>query len=410
VSTEKRARLIAFYLPQFHPIPENNEWWGEGFTEWTNVAKAKPLFPGHYQPRIPADLGFYDLRVPETRAAQAEMAREYGIEGFMYWHYWFGGKCVLERPFNEVLRTGEPGFPFCLGWANQSWTGIWHGAPDQVLIEQTYPGMEDHKEHFYMVLDAFADDRYIKIEGKPVFFVYQPLQLPNPKRFTDYWRELALQAGLRGLYLIGLLSRGRVTWTPQEYGFDAAALNNLQPAFWQLDRPGPWYLERLSWALAGRGMRELYRGLLQRPKVIEYARAVELAIPALRADVELYPGVMPNWDNTPRSGLHGYVFHNSTPGLFRAHLRQAIEQVIDRPFDKRVIVVKSWNEWAEGNYLEPDQRFGRSYLEVVREEVLPETRRGSQNQAIEQEFVRSRTELTERPCGVCDDLSRSRAR
>ena len=171
---QTKARLIALYLPQFHPIPENDQWWGKGFTEWTNVAKAVPMFSGHYQPRIPADLGFYDLRVPEVRMAQAEMAAEHGVEGFCYWHYWFAGKRLLERPFNEVLKSGEPKFPFCLAWANQTWTGIWHGAPDRILIEQTYPGIKDYESHFYALLDSFIDERYIKIDGKPVFVVYKP--------------------------------------------------------------------------------------------------------------------------------------------------------------------------------------------------------------------------------------------
>jgi len=156
-SAEGTARLIAFYLPQFHPIPENDNWWGKGFTEWTNVAKARPLFRKHYQPHVPADLGFYDLRLPEVRAAQAVMARSVGIEGFCYWHYWFAGKRLLERPFNEVLKSGEPDFPFCLGWANQTWTGIWHGAPNRILIEQTYPGRADYEKHFHALLEAFHD-------------------------------------------------------------------------------------------------------------------------------------------------------------------------------------------------------------------------------------------------------------
>src|SRR5208283_1156501 len=168
------ARLIALYLPQYHPIPENDEWWGKGFTEWTNVVKAKPSFRGHRQPHIPADLGFYDLRVPETRIAQAELALEYGIGGFCYWHYWFGeGKKLLEKPFEEVLKSGEPDFPFCLAWANESWTGVWHGSPDKVLREQTYPGSNDDEAHFYYLLTAFRDSRYLKVDDRPIFYVYK---------------------------------------------------------------------------------------------------------------------------------------------------------------------------------------------------------------------------------------------
>src|SRR3954467_6790017 len=172
-------KLISFYLPQFHPIPENDEWWGRGFTEWTNTARATPLFRGHYQPHVPADLGFYDLRLPELRAAQAKLAREHGVEGFCYYHYWFAGRRILERPFDEVLASGQPDFPFCLNWANQTWTGNWHGAPNRVLIEQTYPGMDDHCRHFDALLPAFADQRCMKVDGRPLFVVYRPRELPE---------------------------------------------------------------------------------------------------------------------------------------------------------------------------------------------------------------------------------------
>src|SRR3990172_1193224 len=197
-----RARLIAFYLPQFHPIPENDEWWGRGFTEWTNTAKGRPLFKGHYQPHVPADLGFYDLRLPETRADQADMARKYGVEAFCYYQYWFAGRQLLERPFNEVLASGEPDFPFCLCWANQTWTGIWHGTPNRILVEQTYPGMEDHRRHFEALLPAFCDKRYLKVDGKPLFAIYNPMELPDTPRVLELWRGLAAKAGLPGLYLL----------------------------------------------------------------------------------------------------------------------------------------------------------------------------------------------------------------
>ena len=200
-----KARLLAFYLPQFHPIPENNSWWGPGFTEWTNVAKAKPLFKGHHQPNIPADLGFYDLRLSEVRAAQADMARKYGIEGFCYWHYWFGnGRRILERPFVEVLQSGEPDFPFCLAWANQSWSGVWHGNPKNILIQQIYPGPDDEIAHFKAVLPAFRDKRYVRVEGKPLFVVYDPANLPNPASFIGHWRALAAQAELPGLFFVAM--------------------------------------------------------------------------------------------------------------------------------------------------------------------------------------------------------------
>ena len=205
---ERKARVIAFYLPQFHPIPENDLWWGKGFTEWTNVAKAKPLYKGHYQPHIPADLGFYDLRVPEVREEQAKMARDAGVEGFCYWHYWMGkGKMLLERPFQEVLKSGSPDFPFCLGWANgdwsnRSWTKGELFKSDTVLMAQYY-SREDYKDHFYYVLDAFKDPRYIKVDGKPLFYVHDPLVVPDMKYMIDLWNNLAKDNGLEGVFFVG---------------------------------------------------------------------------------------------------------------------------------------------------------------------------------------------------------------
>ncbi len=199
-----KARVIAFYLPQYHPIPENDEWWGKGFTEWTNVTQAKPLFRGHYQPRLPADLGFYDLRLPESRQAQADMAQEYGIEGFCYWHYWMGGgKLLLQRPFEEVLRSGEPDFPFCVSWANHPWTGTWFGAQDRVLTTQEYPGEEDHRRHFDYLLPALSDRRYMRVDGKPIVAIHRPKDIPQARQFIDLWRKLAQAAGLKDLYFIG---------------------------------------------------------------------------------------------------------------------------------------------------------------------------------------------------------------
>ncbi|MEQ8692201.1 MAG: glycoside hydrolase family 99-like domain-containing protein, partial [Pseudomonadales bacterium] len=213
-------RAIAFYLPQYHPIPENNTWWGPGFTEWTNTAKARPLFPKHYQPHIPADLGFYDLRLPETRLEQAEMAKKYGIDAFCYYHYWFAGRRILERPFNEVLASGAPDFPFCLCWANETWSGVWHGAPKHTLIEQTYPGMSDHTAHFNEIVSAFRDERYVRVAGKPLFLVYRGWEIPNVSDVVKHWKSLAEEAGLAGLHMVAVQSTN-FSWNPIESGFDA---------------------------------------------------------------------------------------------------------------------------------------------------------------------------------------------
>ncbi|MBW0003933.1 MAG: glycoside hydrolase family 99-like domain-containing protein [Hyphomicrobiales bacterium] len=366
-------RVIAFYLPQFHPIPENNEWWGQGFTEWTNVAKAKPLYPGHEQPRLPADLGFYDLRVPETRAEQARMARASGIEGFCYWHYWFGhGRRILERPFDEVLGSGAPSFPFCLAWANQSWTGIWHGNPSSVLIEQKYPGPEDERAHFDWALKAFRDPRYMTVNGKPIFCVFAPHDMPSTSAFTRHWRQLAADAGLPGLYLVA------VSHITADSGIDPYrnsvvdpfdAVTHLTP----LDYIGSRYLRRpLDFAYRWKTRDFVTRfspwaAKYKRPVCFEYADVVERALTNMPDGARFLPQVIPNWDNTPRSGQRGTVYMNSTPELFGQYLSKAKAIVKNHPKNEAIIFVKAWNEWAEGNYLEPDLKHGHGYLDVMRE-------------------------------------------
>lgn len=356
------ARLIAFYLPQFHPIPENDEWWGKGFSEWTNLAKARPLFRGHVQPHIPADLGFYDLRLPETRIAQAEMARAYGIEGFCYWHYWFDGRRILERPFNEVLRSGEPDYPFCLAWANHSWTGVWQGCPGRTLIEQTYPGIEDYRAHFRALVDAFQDHRYITVDGKPVFMVFCPTELPEPREFTDCWRQMAAEVGLKGLHLVGRADR---SWDPAAHGFDAAITNRTYPVVGALSSP-KYSLANKIVARIGRAKGVVTTG----PTVIDYADVVKYAYVTDPLTPDRYPVVVPNWDNTPRCGRTGVVITGSSPELFGTFLDNALDAVADRDADHRIVFVKSWNEWAEGNYLEPDIEHGTGFLEAIASRVL----------------------------------------
>ena len=354
---EKIARVIAFYLPQFHPIPENDEWWGRGFTEWTNTAKAKPMFRGHYQPHIPADLGFYDLRVPETRIAQAEMAKEYGIEAFCYYHYWFAGKRLLERPFAEVLESGEPTFPFCLCWANQTWSGIWYGDPNRVLIKQTYPGFGDHEKHFYTLLEAFLDKRYMTIDNKPIFLIFRPQDIPDVNKVVDYWREMALKSGLKGLYLVGVFSSS--SWIPQQHGFDASVLHHLP-----IRRPWVSRRKPIKW------LKNKYWEKTNKPTVYSYEKVLLDIIYEKIPQKENYPCLIPNWDNTPRSGSNGLVLHGSTPELFRIQVRKALEIINDSQLEHKIIFIKSWNEWAEGNHLEPDLKFGKAYLEVIRDEIF----------------------------------------
>lgn len=338
--------VIAFYLPQFHPIPENDEWWGPGFTEWTSLARARPMFPGHYQPRLPGELGFYDLRLPEAREAQAALAREYGVSAFCYWHYWFGGgRRLLERPFDEVVQSGRPDFPFCLGWANQTWSGIWYGAPDRILVEQTYPGEDDHRAHFEAVLPAFMDPRYVRVDGRPLFFVYHAVGLPEPQRFLDLWRNWAVDAGLQGIYFVARTFGGRRSSVAD---FDAFASDGVP--FPNIDRRD----------LARRFARKL--GV---PLVRSLRRFVE-TMPLGIVDGPSVPIVMPGWDNTPRSGVRGVVLHPPDPAVFEAQMARAVAHVISPTHDgPRLVLVKAWNEWALGCYLEPDRRFGRAHLEAL---------------------------------------------
>mgnify|MGYP001138365042 CR=1 FL=1 len=362
-----KARVLALYLPQFHPIEENDRWWGKGFTEWTNVGKAKRYFPGHYQPRVPADLGYYDLRVPETRKAQADMARRYGVEGFIYWHYWFGnGKRLLERPFNEVLASGEPDFPFALAWANETWKGFAHGLTNRnTLIEQQYPGEEDYIAHFYAVLPAFKDKRYVTVDGKPIFMIYKPHQLPDAKQFIELWQGLAKKNGLPGIYFVAhhQSRKDHAYKTEQksveeflEQGFDAVNFVRLTA-----------YLEHRS--TIKKIKNKIWRKVFRYPLICRYDICSKYFSNAIDGDDHVIPTIIPAWDHTPRSGREGLVFGHSTPDLFGKHVREVIEQIVNKPDEHKLVILKSWNEWAEGNYMEPDLKWGHEYLKALKAEL-----------------------------------------
>jgi hypothetical protein len=357
-----KARVIAFYLPQYHPIPENDKWWGKGFTEWTNVGKAKPLFKGHYQPRVPGHLGYYDLRVSETRKAQAEMASEYGVEGFCYWHYWFGnGKRLIERPFNEVLASGDPDFPFCLAWANETWKGFDHGLVNRnILIEQLYPGIEDYTAHFYEVLPAFKDKRYITVDGKPLFMIYKPLANPEVIIFMKTWRELALVNNLKGIHFVG--HNNDMNDSVQDIlstGLDAVNTTRLNRYVVQ---------NRSFIAKVSGKLNKLFRNI---PNAYSYETMSKwFIIPEIDKQQKVYPSIIPGWDHTPRSGRDGLVMTNSTPEIFERHVKDVVKLVEDKPDEHKIIFIKSWNEWAEGNYMEPDLRWGTRFLEALKKQLL----------------------------------------
>lgn len=359
------------YLPQYHPIPENDKTWGKGFTEWTNVASAKPLFHGHYQPRIPADLGFYDLRLPIIREQQAEMARNAGVEGFMYWHYWFSnGKTLLEKPFEEVLHSGKPDFPFCLGWANHSWTvNAWRGANGlnqsfniRYIAKIEYPGEEDIINHFKYCLPAFLDKRYITVDGKPFFYIYAPDKHPNIAEFISLWNKLAQQNGLKGIHFVANVPEKTETWHRYiEMGFDAVNINNLTNA--KTKAAGSKYIRKLktllSWYIPGLLLNKY-----------DYGAIVNNMQNALYRQEYCYPTILPGFDRTPRVGRAAVILHNATPEKFGKLVHDTISTIATKKDEHKIIILKSWNEWGEGNYMEPDIRYGDGFLKALRNQVL----------------------------------------
>lgn len=374
MNNDKKARVIALYLPQYHPVKENDQYWGKGFTEWTNVAKAKPLFRGHYQPRIPADLGFYDLRLPEVRKAQAELAKEAGIEGFCYWHYWFGnGKEVLQMPFDEVVKSGEPDFPFCLGWALHDWTTkTWEKGSsiikDTMIFKQEFPGNEDHIKHFYRLLDAFKDKRYIKVDGKLLFSILVPQAMPKPKQFMDLWNRLAKENGLPGFHFVGIID-SMPTITKEnindidkavddnisdikKLGFDAVGTTNQKYA--ELKTGGKF--RKICFAI----IRRIFPGLLL--DKYDYKKIIDNFYSPSDRREDVYPQLLVGWDRSPRSGRKAIIYYNNTPETFEEAAKKAIDCVKEKNSEHRILFLNSWNEWGEGAYMEPDLRFGKGKI------------------------------------------------
>lgn len=349
------ARAVALYLPQFYPIPENDEWWGKGFTEWTNVGNAKPLFHGHYQPRVPADLGYYDLRIPEVRQQQAEMARVAGIEGFCYWHYWFDGTRLLDRVFSEVLTTGNPDFPFCLCWANHSWVAkTWNPKiPGKMLIEQTYPGEDDYIKHFYAMLPAFKDPRYMTVQGRPIFGIFDPLNIPDIKRMSSIWNRLAQENGIPSFYFFALAQGSEKLEPSRQEGFDAIVFDAMFDAVYSFQNT----------SMVSRAKAKI-NSILKRPNPVPYDYYSRLAIKKFEQHPDTIPCIDPNFDHSPRSGVAGTILHNSTPEKWGALCRETAKLINDRKED--LLFIKSWNEWGEGNYLEPDLRYGDAYIKETR--------------------------------------------
>ncbi|MFC1688126.1 glycoside hydrolase family 99-like domain-containing protein [Pseudomonadota bacterium] len=337
--------LIAFYLPQFYPFRENNEWWGKGFTEWTNVTKARPLFSGHNQPHLPTDFGFYDLRVRETRRDQIEVAKKHGIYGFCYHYYWFSGKRLLDRPLDEMLADPDSDMPFCLCWANENWTRRWDAAEHHILIAQEYQ-KEDSLNFIKSLIPYFSDNRYIRYEGKPFLIVYRPQQIPDPNEAVGVWREYCREVGIGEIHICAALTHGNMSY--KQFGFDSGVefpphnLVNHDKA------------DKLSFF-------DDFQGF-----VVDYSEVAGLYLERKYEDDKVFKTVIPDWDNTPRTGNRAVIVLGASPAAYESWLSQTIKSVATRSDSSEDFVfINAWNEWAEGCHLEPDRKFGKAYLEAT---------------------------------------------
>lgn len=345
---DPKVRLVAYYLPQFHPFPENDEWWGKGFTEWTNVTKAKPLFVGHYQPHLPADLGFYDLRVPEVRRQQIEMAKAYGIDAFCYHFYWFSGKRLMERPLDEMLADKTADMPFCLCWANENWSRRWDASENEVLISQHYLP-NDAVDSIKALEPYLRDSRYLTHDGKKLIIVYRAPHLPDSKEWMDVWRSYARTVGLGELHLVCALTHGNLSY--KSYGFDGG-----------VEFP-PHNVGSLALNLSpSLGFHDEFEG-----NCFEFKDIAEIYLGRNRAEEpDVFRCVYPSWDNTARRGKRAFVTLNGTPENYEYWLHRAIEETRrEFPGEDRLVFINAWNEWAEGCHLEPDRRFGHEFLKAT---------------------------------------------
>lgn len=352
----KKVRPIAFVLPQFHPIPENDEWWGKGFTEWTNVTKAKPLYKGHYQPQLPTELGFYDLRLPEARKAQADLAREHGISGFCYYHYWFNGKRLLDQPIDGMLGQKDLDMPFMLCWANENWTRRWDGLDEDILIKQEY-SFEDDKEHIRWLCEKiFPDERYIRVNDCPVFAIYRHNLFPDIKKTAELWRKIAKEEyGFKDLYLMAVENFNEV-FDPGEINFEAAIeFSPHRVCEFEIPQTGK---ERLS-SYFGRKKTRTFN-------FTDYSRAVKNCLNRKEKRFKLFRSVTPAWDNTARKKQNALIARGSSPKLYHNWLKNTIRNFEPYSEDENFVFINAMNEWAEGNHLEPCIKYGRKYLEATK--------------------------------------------
>lgn len=362
-----KPKILSFYLPQYHPIPENNEWWGEGFTDWRNVARGTPRFKGHIQPHIPADLGFYDLRLEETRIAQAELAKKFGIDGFCYYHYWFNGKMLLEKPLNDLIDSGKPDFPFCICWANENWSRRWDGSDQEILMEQRYEDY-DAAEHFDYLKKAFSDTRYITVNGRPLFLIYNTNQIPGIKNVVAHWRQLAKENGFPDLYICSVKSIHN--YLPDEevmkFGFDALIefIPNGETLKYQKKSTLPkFYFNLVIRKIAEKLGFKKFAKNYPITCVLDYDKISEHYM-NLSPVNKTFPCVIPSWDNSARKKF-AHVIQNEDADKFSKWLEKALKRVSKYPEEEQIVFINAWNEWAEGCHLEPDINNGKKFLEAV---------------------------------------------
>lgn len=370
-------KIIAFYLPQFHNIPENDEWWGNGFTEWTNVKKAKPLYEGHMQPRVPLGGNYYNLLDDNVKIWQADLAKKYGVYGFCYYHYWFNGKMLLEKPMEQMLANKEVDIPFCICWANEPWTKAWVGDEKKLLIAQEYGQEEEWKQHFMYLLPFFKDERYITKDGKPLFVFYRPDIVPCMKEMIETWDKLAKENGLSGITFA--FQSGDYDWNKSKeaklFDYDI----EFQPPYashWLYSNDGKIIsaLKKCRRLLAGWAGKkfgiDLYRyGTAQYKKmtgqtVANYDSMWQKIIEAKPMRSNSIPGAFVKWDNTPRHGERGQI-NVGTPEKFEYYLSKQIKHARE-DYHEDMIFMYAWNEWAEGGYLEPDEDDKYGYLEAIK--------------------------------------------
>ncbi len=352
-------RVISFYLPQYYPTPENDAWWQPGFTEWINVGRARPLFKGHYQPKVPSDLGYYDLRISDVREKQAKLAKEAGIEGFCYWHYWFNGKRLLDRVFSEVVDSGKPNFPFCLCWANHSWyKKNWDPTkPNKLLIEQTYPGEHDYISHFEALISAFKDNRYIKVDGRPVFGIYKPLDIPDLPLLVNTWNKMAIENGLPGIYFFGFTFEENQIPLLKKLPLNSIVFDYMLSTFREYESSF---------------LRKVIRKIREKigfANTFDYRLYSTLVQKQLYIDDKIHPCIIPNYDHSPRSGNKFIIIVNSLPKYFGNLCSKIFNKIKNRRNEENLFFIKAWNEWGEGNYLEPDLKYGHGYLDELKKAI-----------------------------------------